>query len=77
MPITPGGDAGFRPDYASVVYSKILKNIYPDVPVILGGVEASMRRLSHYDYWSDEVKSSILMDSGADMLVYGMGEEPI
>lgn len=74
---TPGGDAGFRPDYASVVYSKILKNIYPDVPVILGGVEASMRRLSHYDYWSDEVKSSILMDSGADMLVYGMGEEPI
>ncbi|MDD4576834.1 MAG: YgiQ family radical SAM protein [Bacteroidales bacterium] len=74
---TPGGKAGFRPDYACVAYSKILKSLYPDVPVIIGGVEASMRRLTHYDYWSDTVKPSILIESNADMLVYGMGEKAI
>ncbi|MFA6951222.1 MAG: YgiQ family radical SAM protein [Lentimicrobiaceae bacterium] len=74
---TPGGVAGFRPDYASIVYTGILKKLYPDVPVILGGIEASMRRLTHYDYWSDSVKSDILTLSGADMVVYGMGERSI
>ncbi len=74
---TPGGKAGFRPDYATVVYSKILKKIYPDVPVVIGGIEASMRRLAHYDYWSDTLKPSILIDSGADILVYGMAEKGI
>lgn len=74
---TAGGKAGFRPDYATTVYSKILKQIYPDVPVVIGGIEASMRRLSHYDYWSDTLKPSILLDSEADVLVYGMGERPI
>ena len=71
---TPGGEAGFRPDYASIVYCKILKQIYPDVPVVLGGIEASLRRVTHYDYWSDTLKPSILVDSHADMGVYGMGE---
>jgi len=74
---TPGGVSGFRPDYATVVYSQILKKLYPEVPVILGGIEASMRRLTHYDYWSDTVKPGILSWSGADMLVYGMGEKSI
>ena len=74
---TAGGKAGFRPDYATTVYARILKQIYPDVPVVLGGIEASMRRLSHYDYWSDSLKPSILAESGADVLVYGMGERPI
>lgn len=71
---TPGGKAGFRPDYATTVYSKILKNIYPDVPVIVGGVEASLRRVTHYDYWSDKLKPCILVDSQADIGIYGMGE---
>ncbi len=74
---TPGGVAGFRPDYATVVYTQALKKLYPDVPVIIGGIEASMRRLVHYDYWSDTLKPSILIDSGADMLVYGMAEKGI
>lgn len=74
---TPCGKAGFRPDYASAVYSKILKSIYPDVPVILGGIEASLRRLTHYDYWQDCLKPGILEWSQADMLVYGMGEAPL
>ncbi|MBR4135608.1 MAG: YgiQ family radical SAM protein [Bacteroidales bacterium] len=74
---TAGGQAGFRPDYATVTYTKILKQLFPDVPVVIGGIEASMRRLSHYDYWSDTLKPSILVDSGADILVYGMGERPI
>jgi uncharacterized radical SAM protein YgiQ len=74
---TPGGKAGFRPDYASIVYTRILKQLYPDVPVILGGIEASMRRLTHYDYWKDSIEPSILVSSGADMLVYGMGEQPV
>lgn len=74
---TAGGKAGFRPDYATTAYARILKQLFPDVPVVLGGIEASMRRLSHYDYWSDSLKPSILADSGADVLVYGMGERPI
>ncbi len=74
---TPGGKSGFRPDYPTIVYSKILKKLYPEVPVVLGGIEASMRRLSHYDYWKDKLEPSILLSSGADMLIYGMGEQPI
>ena len=74
---TPGGKAGFRPDYASVVYSMILKSLFPDVPVIIGGIEASLRRLAHYDYWSDQLKPGILFESQADLLVYGMGEKQI
>jgi uncharacterized radical SAM protein YgiQ len=74
---TPGGQSGFRPDNATVVYSKIVKNLYPDTPVIIGGLEASLRRLTYYDYWSESLKPSILIDSGADLLVYGMGEAPI
>jgi len=74
---TPGGKAGFRPDYPSIVYSRILKEIYPDVPVVLGGIEASMRRITHYDYWQDKLLPSILISSGADLLVYGMGEGPL
>ena len=74
---TPGGEAGFRPDYATTVYTKILKEIYPDVPVLIGGIEASLRRVTHYDYWADKLFPSILVDSGADVLVYGMGEQPL
>jgi uncharacterized radical SAM protein YgiQ len=74
---TPGSKAGFRPDYPVIVYTKILKKIYPDVPVVIGGIEASMRRLTHYDYWKDKLEPSILLSSGADLLVYGMGEQPI
>ncbi len=71
---TPGGQAGFRPDRATYVYSRILKQIYPDVPVIMAGIEASMRRLAHYDYWDDKLFPSILIDTPADLLNYGMGE---
>ena len=71
---TPDGKAGQRPDYAVTVYTKILKEIYPDIPVIIGGIEASLRRVTHYDYWQDALKPSILVDSGADWLCYGMGE---
>jgi uncharacterized radical SAM protein YgiQ len=74
---TPGGKAGFRPDYAATVYTKILKQLFPEVPVLLGGIEASLRRLTHYDYWKDELFPGILSGSGADMLVYGMGEKPL
>jgi uncharacterized radical SAM protein YgiQ len=74
---TPGGEAGYRPDYACTVYTKILKQLFPDVPVLLGGIEASLRRVTHYDYWSDQLMPSILESSGADMLVYGMGEQPL
>jgi uncharacterized radical SAM protein YgiQ len=74
---TPGGKAGYRPDYATIIYSNILKDIFPDVPVIIGGVEASLRRLTHYDYWSDKLKPSILIESKADLLVYGMGEKTL
>ncbi|MCB1172659.1 MAG: YgiQ family radical SAM protein [Leptospiraceae bacterium] len=74
---TPGGQTGFRPDYAVVTYSRILKSLFPDVPVVLGGIEASLRRVTHYDYWSDSLKPSILVDSQADLLAYGMGEGTI
>ena len=74
---TAGGKAGFRPDYAVTVYSRILKRLYPHVPVLIGGIEASLRRLTHYDYWSDSLKPSVLVDSGADLLMYGMGERVV
>ena len=74
---TPGGVAGFRPDYASIEYSNILKTLFPDTPVLLGGIEASLRRVTHYDYWKDELMPSILVDSKADALVYGMGDQPL
>ena len=74
---TPGGKAGFRPDRAVATYTKILKDLYPSVPVIIGGIEASLRRLTHYDYWSDTLHPSILLDSGADFLMYGMGERSV
>jgi len=74
---TPGGKSGFRPDYPTIVYTSILKKLYPDVPVLIGGIEASMRRFSHFDYWKNSVEPSILSSSGADMLIYGMGEEPV
>jgi uncharacterized radical SAM protein YgiQ len=74
---TPNGDIGFRPDYATTVYSNILKEKWPDVPVLIGGIEASLRRVTHYDYWSDRLMPTILETSKADMLVYGMGEQPL
>jgi len=74
---TPNGDKGFRPDYATSVYSSILKDKFPNVPVLIGGIEASLRRVTHYDYWSDKLMPSILETSKADMLVYGMGEQPL
>ncbi|MGB0883396.1 MAG: YgiQ family radical SAM protein [Flavobacteriales bacterium] len=74
---TPNGESGFRPDYATTVYTKILKELYPDVPVLIGGIEASLRRVTHYDYWADELMPSIMESSGADLLVYGMGEQPL
>jgi len=74
---TPNDQAGFRPDYPTIVYTKILKQLFPDTPVILGGIEASLRRVAHYDYWQDKMMPSILIQSGADLLVYGMGEKPI
>jgi len=74
---TPGGKARFRPDYATIVYSNILKKLFPDIPVVLGGVEASLRRLTHYDYWSDKLMPGILHESKADLLIYGMGEKPL
>jgi len=74
---TPDGKAGARPDYAVTVYTRILKQLFPDVPVVIGGIEASLRRLTHYDYWQDCLKPSVLVDSGADWLCYGMGERPM
>lgn len=74
---TPGGDKGFRPDYATTVYTKILKELYPEVPVVIGGIEASLRRVTHYDYWSNKLMPTILKSSGADLLIYGMGEMPL
>jgi len=71
---SPGGQTGLRPDRPTIVYSNLVRQAYPGVPVVIGGVEASLRRLAHYDYWSDQVRRSILMDSKADLLVYGMGE---
>ena len=72
---SPDGRHDMRPEYPTIVYTKILKQLYPDVPVILGGIEASMRRLTHYDYWQDSLRPCILCDSGADMITYGMGEK--
>ena len=74
---SPDGKHSMRPEYATCVYSNILKQLYPDSPVVIGGIEASMRRFTHYDYWQDKLKKSILADSKADILVYGMGEQPI
>ena len=74
---TPGGKMGKRPDYATTVYCNLIKRTYKDVPIIIGGIEASLRRLAHYDYWSNKLKRSVLMDSGADLLIYGMGEHAI
>lgn len=75
---TPGGKSGMRPDYPTIVYTKILRELYGnDVPVIIGGIEASMRRLSHYDYWEDDLRQSILVDAPADLLMYGMGDKGI
>ena len=74
---TPGGIAGKRPDYAAVVYSNLIRQTYKTTPIILGGIEASLRRLAHYDYWSGSMKRSILLDSGADLISYGMGERSI
>ena len=71
---SPGGKMGLRPDHATVVYSNLVRRVYRHVPIVLGGIEASLRRLAHYDYWSDSLKRSILLDSGADLLIYGMGE---
>lgn len=74
---SPNGMAGFRPDRATIVYSRILKELFPDVPIVIGGIEASLRRVTHYDYWDDELKPCILSDTGADLLIYGMGELPL
>ncbi len=74
---SPGGKAGFRPDYATIVYSNILKKLYPHIPVIIGGIEASQRRFTHYDYWKNNLEPTIMWSSKADLLVYGMGEKPI
>ena len=74
---TPGGKAGKRPDRAVIVYSKKLRELFDDVPIAIGGVEASLRRFTHYDYWDDSVRKSILIDSNADLLMYGMGEKHI
>ena len=74
---SPDGRHDCRPEYPTIVYTRILKELFPEVPVILGGIEASLRRLTHYDYWQDKVRPSILCDSGADMIIYGMGEKPI
>ncbi|MCK5168394.1 MAG: YgiQ family radical SAM protein [Bacteroidales bacterium] len=74
---TPGGKARFRPDYATITYSNILNRLFPEVPIVIGGVEASLRRLTHYDYWSDKLKPGILVESKANLLIYGMGEKPL
>lgn len=74
---SPDGRAHMRPDYATIIYCNILKKLYPDVPILIGGIEASLRRFTHYDYWSDKLLPSILIDSKADLLIYGMGEKPI
>ncbi len=74
---SPGGAMGRRPDYATVVYGNLIRQTYKKTPVILGGIEASLRRLAHYDYWSDRLKRSVLLDSGADLISYGMGERSV
>ena len=77
MPIHLAETEDTDPDYATTVYTKILKELYPDVPVLIGGIEASLRRVTHFDYWADRLFPSVLEDSGADLLVYGMGEQPL
>ena len=74
---TPGGVMGKRPDYATVVYCNLIRHTYKKIPIIIGGIEASLRRMAHYDYWSNQLKRSILLDSGADLVSYGMGERSI
>ena len=74
---SPGGVMGKRPDYATIVYCNLIRQTYKDVPIVVGGIESSLRRLSHYDYWSNKVKRSLLLDSGADLLIYGMGEKSV
>ena len=74
---SPNGRHDLRPEYPSIVYSNILRQLYPDVPIVLGGIEASLRRLTHYDYWKDSIRKSVLCDSGADIVIYGMGEKQI
>ena len=74
---TPDARPDMRPEYPTIVYTQILKRLFPNVPVVLGGIEASMRRLTHYDYWQDRLRPSILVDSGADAIIYGMGEKPV
>lgn len=74
---TPGGEMGKRPDYATIVYCNLIRKKYKDVPIIIGGIEASLRRLAHYDYWSNKLKHSIIVDSQADLLIYGMGEKAV
>lgn len=74
---SPGGEANFRPDYALSVYTKIIKELYPETPILIGGIEGSLRRVTHYDYWKDQLMPNILEWSGADLLVYGMGEKPL
>ena len=73
---SPDGRHDLRPEYPTIVYTRILKQLFPDVPVVLGGIEASLRRLSHFDYWQEQLRKSILIDAGADLLIYGMGEKP-
>ena len=77
MPILREGVMGKRPDYAVVVYCNLIRSVYKDVPIIAGGIEASLRRLAHYDYWSNRLKRSILLDAQADLISYGMGEHSI
>ena len=77
MPSLLGVRGGLRPDHAVVVYSNLIRRVFKDVPIIIGGIEASLRRLAHYDYWSDSLKRSILLDSNADLVSYGMGEHSI
>ncbi|HAZ37262.1 MAG TPA: YgiQ family radical SAM protein, partial [Clostridiaceae bacterium] len=74
---SPGGKSGYRPDRAVIVYCNRIREAYKDVPIIIGGIEASLRRFAHYDYWDDRVRNSILVDSSADLLIYGMGENPL
>ena len=74
---SPDGRHDMRPEYPTIVYTKILKQLFPDVPVVLGGIEASLRRVTHYDYWQERLRPSILCDSGADLIIYGMGELPV
>ena len=74
---SPGGKMGMRPDYATVVYCNLIRQTYKKTPIIIGGIEGSLRRMSHYDYWSNKVKHSVLIDSGADIISYGMGEHSI